>query len=168
MECPPRDHDMKYLTSMNLYKNLKTEKPCSLWFWSFFWPLILFLFLINWWSAPLARCTFDIWVGNGQSKTQASSHAVLLWLRLLTRVIELMWWQTEIFLLICKVLLHGTKWNKMHVIFRGMGQLGPPLMGTTMSMMMAGVMFFNIIISSTVDAAAMMTAPQRLESSWKS
>ena len=53
--------------------------------------------------------------------------------------------------------------KKMYFIFRGMGQLGPPLMGTTMSMMMAGVMLFNIIISSTVDAAAMMTAPQRWE-----
>ena len=48
-----------------------------------------------------------------------------------------------------------------------MGQLGPPLMGTTMSMTMAVVIFFNIIISTTVEAAAMMTAPQRWESQVK-
>ena len=149
MECPPSDQDMKYLTSMDLYKNPKREilpcRPVAFDLDPFFWALILFLILI------IPCCFTSVETLNKSG-------------------LGLVWWQTDIFPQICWVFLHGTKWkwNRIPFIFRGMGQLGPPLMGTTMSAMMAGVMFFNIIISSTVDAAAMMTAPQRLESSWES
>ena len=110
--------------------------------------------------------TWSLWLWKFVQKIPKQRYTQTLWSYIL--ILNPIFWTS--FLVLTPDPLWIIKWwsgnsmgQKMYYIFRGMGQLGPPLMGTTMSMMMAGVMLFNIIISSTVDAAAMMTAPQRWE-----
>ena len=48
------------------------------------------------------------------------------------------------------------------LVFRGMCYLGCPSTGSSLKMtIVSGTVFFAALIISTVDAAAMMTAPQR-------